>query len=166
MEDASTVRIDLGEGKCAWIDVSDLDLCAPYRWRPVLGNRVFYAVASIAKRMPVPMHRLIMKPRAGMVVDHINGDGLDNRRSNLRVCTTAQNVRNQNVREDDNKTSQFKGVYRDHDVGRWRAHIQHDGDGICLGSFSCEERAARQYDRAARLFFGQYARTNEMMGLY
>jgi len=101
------------------------------------------------------MHRLIMGNPQGMEVDHINGNGLDNRRCNLRVVTTSQNQANQHARRG---RSSFKGVFKQR--SRWRARIHVQQKGINLGSFLTEEEAARAYDAAALHYFGEHACLN------
>ena len=93
------------------------------------------------------------------MVDHINGDGLDNRRANLRGATAAQNSANARLRRD--STSGFKGVHRNGPRGLpWRAQIHKGGKKHHLGLFESPEVAARAYDAAARELFGEFARTN------
>jgi hypothetical protein len=112
----------------------------------------------------VMLHNAIMSPPPGMLVDHIDGDGLNNCRSNLRICTHRQNI--WNSRKFAVTLSPFKGVHYDHGAQRWRASIRAECEHIHLGSFEFEFDAAKQYDRAARLMFGKFAKTNEMLGLY
>lgn len=110
------------------------------------------------KSVIAKLHRLIVGARTGQCVDHINGDTLDNRRSNLRLCTTTEN--NRNVRHY-GLSSQFKGVQRlANCIDRWRAHIQVDGRLIHLGCFPSAAEAARAYDEAALKYFGEFARLN------
>lgn len=109
------------------------------------------------RRGCVLMHRLIMCPPPGMVVDHVNGDPLDNRRGNLRVCTSQQNNRNAAGRRV-KAVSAFKGVQLLR--GRYRARIRVGMADISLGYFSDAEAAARAYDRAAVEHFGDFARLN------
>jgi len=97
--------------------------------------------------------RLLMNPQNGMVVDHINGDTLDNRRSNLRVCTQAQNLRNRKMSKC--SSSGFKGVYATGE--RWRARITSKGDRFYLGSFDNPEAAHEAYCRAAKILHGDFA---------
>jgi hypothetical protein len=104
-------------------------------------------------------------PRPGFVVDHINGDPLDNRKSNLRVCTQAENLRNRRKRAKPT-SSKFKGVSR-HTISRqkpWLAKIKSDGKTIYLGTFETEEQAAEAYDRAALERFGTFAHLNRARG--
>lgn len=97
-----------------------------------------------------------MNAPPGLEVDHINGDRLDNRRENLRLCTRRQNTRNAKARS----ACGYRGV--SHDRGRWRSRIHHVGVGalVSLGSFDTPEEAARAFDRAARRLHGAFARLN------
>lgn len=97
-----------------------------------------------------------------MMIDHKNGNGLDNRRSNLRFCTNAQNQHNQRKwgsRSGKPLSSRYKGVSW-HRRGHWRAKIQAQGKRRYLGQFQSEEAAARAYDRAARELHGEFAVLN------
>jgi hypothetical protein len=98
--------------------------------------------------------------------DHIDGNGLNNTRANLRLCSHSENIRNQRLRVSDVKRSRFKGVTFYPDTGRWKAVIHHNKVRYSLGIFEIEEEAARAYDAAARERFGEFARTNEDMGLF
>ena len=95
-------------------------------------------------------------------VDHINGDKRDNRLSNLRVATSTQN--HMNVHKVKSPWG-FKGVFRHPDTGRYRATIRKGGKNTHLGYHATPEEAARAYDRAAVQMFGEFARTNESLGL-
>lgn len=108
------------------------------------------------------MHRLILSTTK--MVDHINGDVLDNRRSNLRPADHTQNARNQHKIR--GKTSRFKGVTFDKRWGKWCAWTCNKGRSKNLGVFTTEEEAARAYDRAVKEQYGEFARTNEELGLY
>ncbi len=97
------------------------------------------------------MHRLIMDCPDGMDVDHINGDGLDNRRENLRIVTRSQNLRNRKTFK--NSKSGFKGVIFNPVNGKWKAIIN-------LGTFDTSEEAAKAYDEAIKKLFGPLAKPN------
>ena len=101
------------------------------------------------------MHRLLMAPPKGMLVDHIDGNGLNNRRANLRLCTRSQNRRNTRPQ---NASSAFLGVIRRGD--KYLAKITHAGRTEHLGTFTDEEQAARTRDRRAKELFGEFAWLN------
>jgi len=116
---------------------------------------------SPSQRKEKALHRLIMKPAPGLVVDHISGETLDNRRSNLRVCTNAENSRN-SQRIYTSKTG-YKGVHSASANGSflpWRARIKHNYKEIQLGTFATKEEAALAFDNASRKYFGEFARLN------
>lgn len=104
------------------------------------------------KRKRILMHRQIMNAESGYVVDHLNGDGLDNRRSNLRLCLHVENMRN--TRKLTQKTTKYKGVSFVKARKRFRAVINTAGKQIHLGYFRKAQEAAKAYDEAARQLFG------------
>jgi len=115
------------------------------------------------------MHRLIIGAQPGQQVDHVNGNSLDNRRSNLRLCTPRENIRNMH-RSRNQQRGGLKGLKRN-SSGRWSACIRAgaiDGNGFCrtlsVGTFTTKEQAARAYDSAARHFFGEFAALNFLDG--
>ena len=154
--------IPLTQGKATTVDEADYD-------RPEVGGRHWAAMRNgrqwyAARRAPGPgsRHLLLHRVVLGLVpgdpaVDHINGDGLDNRRENLRLATKAQNGMNQ---AKTHGVSQFKGVYWDKVNRKWVAQVRAGAKVRFLGRFDSEEDAAQAYDAAAREAFGEYARTN------
>jgi hypothetical protein len=108
------------------------------------------------------LHRLLLSPPEGLVCDHVNGDGLDNRRANLRVCTFGENLMNTRLYR--NSTTGLKGVTKAHldrfGAQRYRAQIQVRGVPHSLGCFGSATEAAKTYDRAALKHFGEFAVTN------
>lgn len=167
MANADMAReIPLAKGLVALVSPEDFTLVSAFKWHMSRGGNRYYVVRSAikpdGKRYAQGLHRLLLNAPDGRVVDHISGDSLDNRRSNLRLCSNAENIRNQ-ARRVSSKTSCFKGV--SYNNKGWRAKITHNGNKIALGTFDDEERAARQYDRMARVLFGHFARTNAAMGL-
>lgn len=122
---------------------------------------VYVQVRLGASTKQTLLHRVVMAPPAGTLIDHINGDGMDNRRSNLRVCTYAENNRNRRKRKV--RASAYKGVSRSPESAKkpWRASIKRpEGKQTHLGCFWTEEEAARAYDDAARELFGEFACPN------
>jgi len=148
--------IPLTRGRFTIVDAADYEWLGAHKWFASLRKHTFYACRNGGRTLLL-MHRVIMEPPKGMVVDHINGNGLDNRRSNLRVCTNAQNVRNSRPK---GSTSRFKGVYHREDMRKWCARIYHAGRQVHLGNFEDERQAARAYDRKALELFGEYAYLN------
>jgi len=155
-------RIYLGEGKWTLLDVKDYYRLRIFKWI-VYGNGTnLYAIRHQLiepnKTKTVYMHREIMNPPADLVVDHRNCDGLDNRRTNLRFATHAQNTRNR--RKKKNGSSQFLGVYFNKEKSTWDSQLMHNGKKIWVGRFKTEIDAARAYDAAARKYHGEFARLN------
>lgn len=139
--------------KITLIDDEDLILISKYKWYESNG----YAVS--ATRPIIRMQRLIMKPLKGQVVDHINGNRLDNRRKNLRICTQHQNIMNQRT-QNVPKTSVYKGVSYDAINKKWIAQTKYKQKGIWIGRFKVERHAALAYDLWAKDLFGEYAKLN------
>lgn len=153
-------QILLTQGKCAIIDDDDFELVNQYKWC-YLGHGGGYAVrrSEISKK-PILLHRFILRllPKDGIVVDHINGDPLDNRKCNLRVCNKSQNAANSKV--PNNSSSGYKGVHWFKRDKNWQSQIKYHQKRYHLGYFDSPEDAARAYDKAALQFFGEFARTN------
>lgn len=150
-------EIALKGGKIALVDDEDYATVAKWSWRcRDKKDGHFYAVATIAKK-PIYMHRFLMSPAFGQPVDHANGDGLDNRRANLRVCTTAQNQQNRRAIR---SSTGFKGVTL-HPSGKFQAQIKVSGRCRYLGLHATAAAAAARYDQEARALFGTFAVTNK-----
>lgn len=152
-------EIQLTQGKVAWIDDEDFYLVSETGWTAICkGHKrtLWYAVTWNNGRA-FEMHRLIMGFPEGREVDHRNGNGLDNRRENLRIATTAQNQANQRK---SCGVSRFKGVDLNRKAHTWRARIMQGQKSLHLGMFKTEEAAARAYDRAATELWGEFAWLN------
>ncbi|UCD53098.1 MAG: HNH endonuclease [Phycisphaerales bacterium] len=155
--DKSIRYIPLTQGRVAVVDATDYAWLSLHRWHLVSPRGYCYAGrAHHGKR--ISMHREIMAPLDGYVVDHIDGDGLNNRRSNLRICTVSQN--HQNQAKAPGCSSRYKGVHRDKRTGKYTAQIRPRRKQIHLGAFDSEIEAARAYDRKAIEVFGEYAWLN------
>lgn len=151
-------EIQLTQGKTALVSDEDYELVNQYKWHANnMGGGIYYAFRRDGKTM-LSMHRDLTNAPNGMEVDHINGNGLDNRRENLRICTHAQNRYNNKLRID--STSGYKGVFWSKDSKKWQAQIQVDRKKIHLGFFSDPIDAARAYDNAAKEHHGEFCRTN------
>jgi hypothetical protein len=168
------IEIELTKGKTAIIDDVDRELSEVSWFAQANKGGLWYAGHGGGKgRKTLLMHREILSRSLGRPLqfiekcDHINGNGLDNRRSNLRIATCAQNLRNQRRRT--SSSSQYKGVSwkywngkpgKVYSKGKWRAQIMIGGKRKGLGVFSDEISAAKAYDIAAIKEYGIYARTN------
>jgi hypothetical protein len=150
-------EIVLSNGMTAKVDGKDFELVNQYNWYLAKQAHRLYAAAWIEGK-GVSMHRLILGHEAGQLdIDHRNGDGLDNRRENLRVATRSQN--SANGRKQKGTSSKYKGVCVTKQ-GYIKAYVMHLYRRIHLGYFPTEEDAARAYDEAARKYFGEFARVN------
>jgi hypothetical protein len=146
--------IPLTRGLFAIVDKADYEWLSGFRWHATSGRKAYACFAR--KDKVIYMHRLIMNPPEGKFVDHVDGNSLNYRRCNLRICNKAQNTWN---RPAVGGTSRFKGVHRTKD-GRWKAGIRVGGQQTFIGLFDDEIEAAKAYDDKAREFFGEFAYLN------
>lgn len=148
-------QIQLTQGKIAFVDDEDFEFLNQWKWRywkDVKRNCTAYAIASIKSRT-TRMHRLLLQSKKGDIIDHRDRDGLNNQKSNLRVCTHSQNNENRKVMST-SKTG-IKGV-RSH-RRKWKASITKNGKYIYLGLFKNKEEASERYKQEARVLFGDFA---------
>jgi hypothetical protein len=146
-EDLS-VLVGLVPAGADWLLDRDGYLCISFRcpvWR---------------RQLNICVHRWIMNGPEGLIVDHVNRDRLDNRRSNLRLVTVAQNTQNSGPKKTKGRTSSFKGVCLDKQSGKWQAQIKVKGISKYLGQFYDEADAAKAYDVAAKQVYGEFAYQN------
>jgi len=161
-----TIEIPLTQGKVALVDADDAPLVLRYKCQAAFNKKAggWYAQRSFTDplisggQVTVFLHRFILKPPKGVRLDHENGNGLDCRRTNLRLATAAQNCQN---RRASNKHG-FKGVTRDarQKTRQWRATLGGDKQRVTLGSFDTAEDAARAYDTKAKELYGEFAWLN------
>lgn len=149
-------QIQLTQNKLALIDDEDYEVVSKYKWYAKFNHGNWYAETCI-KRKTIQMHKLIISTTVNQMVDHCNGNGLDNRKENLRACTNAQNQMNKSKGYG---KSSYKGVSWHTQLKKWRARIKVEGKEILLGVFAEEVEAAKAYDKAAREYFGGFACPN------
>jgi len=145
-------------GKSVIVDDQDDHIisASPRAWF-ISGSRIGYVVryGNLTRKKEI-LHRILLNAAPKTIVDHINGDSLDNRRANLRICTHAENLRNRKKHR--NSTSRFKGVTRHRN--KWQACISFNKRLFYLGLFESEREAAAIYDAYARKLHGEFARLN------
>lgn len=156
--------IELNNGYFVKVDQDDYDKFNKLRWIVRNEKSVLRAVRYFkdgSKYTVAYLSREIMNAPKGTMVDHINHDTLDNRKSNLRICSNHQNQANRKV-VGSNNTSGYKGVGLNMRCThkKWRSTIQVYGKKICLGYFESKEKAALAYNEAAKKHLGEFALLN------
>ena len=147
-----------GAGKYAIVDNEDFDRLNQYSWHLYKGVYARTNVYEDGKPVGIKMHRLVMKAKKGEYLDHINGNGLDNRKSNLRFCTVSQNQCNRGPTRAN--SSGYKGVKF---FGKsWVATIKHKGKMIHLGYYKDKTEAAKAYNKVAKKYHGKFAKLNRV----
>lgn len=153
--------IRLTHGKITLVDDEDYEELSKHRW---YFDHLGYAARNskkcdnMPKRKTIFLHRVVAKTISGMHTDHINGDRLDNRKSNLRACTNAQNRKNMKMHK--NNSLGFKGIRRH--GKKFQAVIQNEKKFMCLGTFTTKEEAATAYNIAAIKYHGEFANLNNI----
>jgi len=169
-------EIKLNHGYVALVDDEDFDFLNQFKWRVRLGrkNESLYAIRwgdkDNGKKPLLRMHRVVMNLfDKNLQIDHIDHNGLNNQKGNLRVCTNAENQRNRKPNK--NGTSKYKGVCfyvskvkgkngKIYEWSRWLSDITINRKSIRIGYFNTEESAAKAYDKAAKKHFGEFANLN------
>jgi hypothetical protein len=152
-------RIALSQDKFAIVDAENFYQLNQFRWYACkTGSGAFYAVRMEGRRQ-IGMHRQILWVEKGLVVDHRNGNTLDNRKANLRPATKTQNRWNCG-KQGKPASSRFKGVYWSNRYKQWSAMLRFNKQRIALGLFDSEIDAAKAYDEAAKKYHGEFARLN------
>jgi hypothetical protein len=151
------IAIPLSQGKVALINDCDAHLAA-HRWYAARRGKIWYAVRHKTRTTLVYLHREVIQPSPGTEVDHVNRDGLDCRRENLRPATASENRRNRE-RKTSNRSG-FKGVHWNPSNKGWVACVKVHRKAHYLGTFQDPVEAARAYDSKARELHGVFARLN------
>ena len=152
-----TAVLPLSNGGEVIVDASDLHWITKHKWRlSKYGNGYQYAIRTHPSGQHLFLHKEVVGAGKHQIVDHINRNPLDNRRSNLRLCTLAQNNKNASLRR--SNTSGFRGVYCRGNY--WSAAIESDGRKYNLGTFATAEDAAKAYDEAAKRLHQEFASLN------
>jgi len=153
------INLNNSERECL-IDDSDVELIREYEWH-LYSTKLYnksYARATIDGKK-VTMHRLLLDS-PDFDIDHIDGDGLNNCRNNLRLCTNAQNQMNRKKKR--NSISRYKGVYWDRINSKWIAEITYKGIKNVLGRYVSENEAGKKYNEKAKELFGDFAKENRI----
>jgi len=151
-------EIKLTQGKIALVDDEDFDRLNQFKWCTLKNGNVFYATRNIRinkKQITIYMQWDILN---GKYIDHIDNNGLNNQRINLRFCTNSQNQMNKRKRK--NTSSIYKGVYFNKRDKKWMSYINIKHKFIFIGYFNLESDAAKSYNQKAIELFGEFARVN------
>jgi len=156
-------EVEITQGKVVMVSDEDYKKISKFNWS--YSASTGYAVRKGRKNQNEPrtvhMHRAIMNAKVNMQVDHINGNKLDNRRSNLRFASVQKNAFNRK-KPKVKCTSKYKGVLKRKNSIKWEARIKFNNKAIYLGRFVNEEDAAKAYNKAALKYFGEFARCNNI----
>lgn len=155
-------EIPLTQGKYAIVDDEDFEELNRYKWYAHKDKNTFYAMRHVTKEeakkegrstrdTTIYMHQQILGKKEGYQIDHVNGNGSDNRRKNLRYVTNRQNAQNRHI----NKSSQYPGVSWHKQSQKWRMRIRINGKEIHLGLFTNEYDAFLAYKNAVKTLTGQ-----------
>lgn len=159
--------INLTQGKVALVDDEDYEYLNQWKWYAHKKSNTYYAARTIyiPKRQQIYMHRVILNAPKGAQVDHININGLDNQKLNLRLCNNTENQRHQQLRLDN--TTGFKGVsIKKGCVSKpYYVQIHLNNKPVSLGYYLTAKEAAQAYDEAALKYYNKFALTNKMLGL-
>ena len=162
-------EIPITKGYVTFVDECDYKQLMQWKWTASINKHTVYARRNSRKEKPgkctsIFMHRQILGALPSQYIDHINGNGLDNRRCNIRICNQSLNLANQRP-QSRQMYSKFKGVSycrRKGDIKKWYAYIKIKGERHFLGYYKKEEDAARAYNNAALRYFDEFARLNDI----
>ena len=173
------MNITLNNGECAVVDDADFEVvhevgfASGLIWRGTIADTTWaakprshttYAISRLGGTLELRLHRVVMNATADQMIDHINGNGLDCRRANLRIASAGENSANRK-KSKNQSTSRYKGVALQKATRKWSAHIRIDGIKKHLGTYETEAEAAIAYNIAATQAFGEFAKLNEICEL-
>lgn len=158
-------EVKLNKNKVTIVDDEDFEKVSKFTWGCVSHGKRFYARTTIkvgGKPYVLYLHRFIagLKKGDGKQTDHINGNGLDNRKSNLRLCSYSENQYNIGLRQ--NNTSGYTGIWWNKDKKKWIVKVKHNKKKIHLGAFDDKKTAALAYNKGAIKYHGAFAKLNEI----
>jgi len=156
-------EIQLTQGKVALVDDEDFDKVLMHTWCASRNKNIFYAVTKVPhlkRKKTLKMHILIMGKQPELELDHVNHNGLDNRRCNLRHVTGSQN--SQNRRHRVGTSSIYKGVSWYKQYGKWKVAITKNKIEYHIGYYASEQEAALAYNKEAIKLFGEFAYINKL----
>ena len=159
-------EIQLTQGKVALVDDEDYEYLNQWKWcLRGTGLGKFYAIRGFSKskksnKGSISLHRQLMKPEKGYVIDHLDGNTLNNQKHNLRICTQSQNCSNQKISK--SNTSGYKGVIYSQPSNKYYARITFNKKFLHLGSYIDPKDAARAYNEAAIKYHGEFANLNKI----
>lgn len=165
-----TRQVTLSLEQVALVDDDDYPELAKYEWKAMRGRHCFYAVRKVYVqldeqriRKTLLMHRVILgiEDDPDIKIDHVDRDGLNNTRENLRIATASENQWNRGT-DVDKKTSRYKGVYWNKERQKWHVQIGYMNKVIYIGRYDTEEAAAIAYNEAALYLHGEFAVLNEL----
>ncbi|MGM0836007.1 MAG: HNH endonuclease [Bacillota bacterium] len=153
-------KLNTSSGMTFIIDDEDYEEVSKYKWKSTEDGYVRRNFWLGDKCKYISLHRMLINAPEGLCVDHINGNKFDNRRSNLRLATRTENIRNSGPKV--NNKSGYKGVSFRKDTGKWKAQIRAFGKKVNLGQFDNKHDAARMYNFWAVDLFGEFAWVNKI----
>jgi hypothetical protein len=153
------IKLPLSKNKYALVDDEDYPKVSKHKWFVIQRGKSEHACRTVIEngnKRTEYLHRALLNPNSNEVVDHINGNGLDNQKANLRLCTKQQNSWNSD--KNTKNVSGYKGVSFEKTTGKWRVRIRKDGKSYSYGLYEQAEEASKVYLEKAQELFGQYAR--------
>lgn len=155
--------IQINNGHNLIIDDKDWDILKMVNWyasKNTTGTNKYYARGhDLFTGNKLTLHRFLLDAKDGELVDHINGNGLDNRRCNLRICTNQQNQYNRE--KNSNNTSGYKGVSWCNSNKKWKSYIWVDGRNKYLGQYDTPEDAYSSYKKASKQYHKEFSNDNK-----